>query len=244
MKNKFLCNLIFLSILSIFITSCLKAAEKASVIEKTEEGVFDTGVLDIISSPSSAEIYVNGELKGNTPLTLYNFPVGTYKLVVKKDDYTDFEKEVIVKVGRTEEVEAELIPIKNVEIAEEKTTDAIADESSIPTIEQNKINLSSFAMYYDFDKILFTELRTEGSDLFSRKYDEYVDFTVITPAKIGLLNKQINDVEKEDCNAANEAIAQFYSGQTLCIKTGEGSVFAVGGNWEKMPQDLEWKLLS
>ena len=186
MKNR-LYNLLFLSILSIFVASCLKAAEKAPVIEKIEKEIFDTGVLDIKSIPSQAEIYIDSELKGKTPLTLYNFPVGTYKLVAKKGGYIDFEKEVIVKVGRTEEVEAELIPIKKVEIVDDKP-DTITDDLS-QNIEKNKINLSSFAMYYDFDKSLFTELRTEGSDLFSRKYDEYVHFTAITPAKIILLNK-------------------------------------------------------
>ncbi len=241
MKNKnLLVILLFIGILA-YASGCAPAQVKP-VAEELEKEFADTGILIIESSPSTAQVYIGNELKGDTPLTLYNFPVGTYKVVGKKGGYIDFEKEVIVKVGRTEEVEAELIPLK-VEVVKDKLADIAADDIS-PNVEQNKINLSSFAMYYDFDKELFTELRTEGSVLFSRKYDEYVHFTAITPAKIGLLNKQINDVKKEDCNAANEAIAQFYSGQTLCIKTGEGNVFAVGGNWEKMPQELEWKMLS
>lgn len=241
MKNKFLRKLIILFLI-IFVTGCVKVAEKSPVSENIEEEVVDTGVLDIKSSPSQAEIYVDGEFKGNTPFTLYNFPVGTYNVVVKKDDYTDFEREVTVKVGKTEEIDATLKPIIIEEKKPEKLEEELPKNISIPKL--NKINLSSFAMYYDFDKMQFWEIRTSESDLFSRKYDTYVHFTALIPTKISVIGKPINDVKKEDCIFSDIAVTPVFSGQTLCVKTGTGTVIAIGAVWEKMPDELEWKLLS
>ena len=115
---------------------------------------------------------------------------------------------------------------------------------SIPAPKLNKINLSAFVMYYDFDKIEFTEIRTDGSDLFSRKYDNYVHFTALVPNKINLLNKPVKDAQKEDCIFGDTAVAQLFSGQTLCVKTGNGNILAIGGVWETSPVELEWYKIS
>ena len=243
MKNKNLWNiLVFLSIFAVFIAGCSQEPGKTPITEKTEE-VADTGALEVKSSPSAAQVYLDAELKGNTPLALYNIPVGTHSIAVKKEGYTDFEAAIVIKIGRTEEVEATLTPLKS-DIVEEKTEDAVPESASTPDTKLNEINLSSFAMYYDFDRIEFTELRTSGSDLFSRRYDAYVHFTALTPAKISIVDKTIQDVKKEDCISGDSGVAQVNSGQTLCIKTGEGAVAAVGGSWKTNPTEIEYILLS
>ena len=112
MKNKnIIILLVFITVLSIFIAACSQQSEKAADEEFHE--VIDTGILAVESSPSEAHVYADGELKGQTPLTLYNFPVGTYNIAVKKEGYADFEKEANVKVGLTEEIDAELVPLKS-----------------------------------------------------------------------------------------------------------------------------------
>lgn len=238
MANKY-SNATLLLIL-FFIIGCAQVQEEAPA-EETEEEFVDTGVLVIESSPSDAEAYVDNELKGNTPLTLYNFPVGTYKVTIKKQGYFIFEKTVNVAVGRAEEIDAELKQIKPVDVITTDKTEAVEElpETALPSAQQNRINLSTFAMYYDVDKKIFTELRTDGSDLFSRNYNAYLDFVAMAPSRIRLLEKPLKDVAQADCLAANEGVAKLYSGQTLCVISGEGAVFALSGTWTTSPSELE-----
>ncbi|MBI2656662.1 PEGA domain-containing protein [Candidatus Woesearchaeota archaeon] len=247
-KRSILTILIFSVFLVILLYGCQPAEKKPE--EKPEEAA-DTGVLVIGSSPSQAQVYVDAEFKGNTPLELDNMPVGTYDVVVKKEGYADFEKTVNVKAGRTGQIDAELNLLAPAKGVEEKPKEKPVEEhaempqpenASAPTLKSSKINLSSFAMYYDFEKAQFAETRADKSDLFSRKYDTYVHFTALTPAKIYVLNKPVKDVQKEDCIFSDNAVSIVYSGQTLCVKTIEGNVAAIGGTWQTTPTMLEWVL--
>ena len=234
---------VFFILLVIIVAGCAQKSEKKAE-EITKEEVTDTGALVVESAPSNAQVYVNGELKGETPLTLYNQPGGTYSLVVKKGGYADFEKAVTIKVGKTEEINAELSQLPSAKVGEEKKMIEESKTFKETMTNFNKINLSSFAMYYDFEGMQFTEIRTDKSDLFSRRYDNYVHFTPLTPAKIYLLNKPIKEVKKEDCIFSDIGVAQLFSGQTLCVSTMEGSLVAIGGSWDKVPTELEWILFS
>ena len=239
MKSRIIGVLVLAAVISMFIAGC---ARQIKAPEEFQE-VIDTGVLAVESAPSEAQVYVDDELKGQTPLTLYNFPAGTHIIVVKKEGYADFEKEANVKVGLTEEVDAELMPLKSevkIEAIETKPEEAEALQEKM---QSNKINLSGFAMYYDFENNLFTKLRSEKSDIFSKKYDTYIHFTSITPAKIKIVKAPLKDVNMADCLNAG-AIGQLYSGQTLCVITAEGNYFAVSGSWDKMPAELEFVQLS
>ncbi len=240
MKNKSIINLlVFITILYILIAACAQQVEKAPAEEFQE--VIDTGILVVESAPSQAQVYVDGELKGQTPLTLYNFPAGAHSVIVKKGGYSDFEKAVSVKVGLTEEVDAALAPLKS-EAMETKPEEIQKEPDQ--TVQTNKINLSSFAMYHDFENKMFTERRTEKSDLFSRKYNTYVDFAALAPAKMKILDAPLKGINKADCIDADNRIAQLYSEQTLCVITAEGNYFAVRGNWENTPTELEFVQLS
>ncbi len=238
MKNRNTLEMvIFLTLFSMLIAGC-KVAEKP--VTGTEEGAADTGALAIESSPGLAAVYIGEEYRGDTPVNLYNIPIGQYEVTIKKEGYADFKKAVNIKVGRTEEIDAALKPV----IVEEKEPEKLEDEApkdiSMPKL--NKINLSSFAMYYDFDSMQFTEIRTSESDLFSRRYDTYVHFTTLTPTKINVINKPVNEVQKEDCIFADIEVTPVFSGQTLCVRTGTGSVVAIGGVWQAAPTGLEWVL--
>lgn len=242
MKNKNITNLlVVIAILLIFIAGCAQQMEKTPAEEFQE--VIDTGILVVGSAPSEAQVYVDGELKGQTPLTLYNFPAGAHIIVVKKEGYMDFEKEINVKVGLTEEVDAELVPLIREVKGDIEVTKPEEVQKEQSTAQSNKINLSSFAMYYDFENKLFTKLRSEKSDIFSRKYDKYIHFTSMTSAKIKIINAPLKDVSRADCINAG-ATGQLYSGQTLCVITMEGNYFAVSGSWEKLPTELEFVQLN
>lgn len=233
--------LMLLTFLFIFMAGC-KVTEKEPVTEAKEEEIADTGAIVIKSFPNLAQVYIDEEFRGDTPLTLYNLPVGQYDIIIKKEDYADFGKKVTIEVGRTEEIEATLIPLIKEEVVEEKKPVEEALPENLSARKMIKISLTSFAMYFDFEEMQLTETRTDKSDLFSRKYETYVHFAAITPAKINIINKPISEVAKEDCIFADSGALPLFSGQTLCVKTAEGSVAAI--SWQKTPNELEWKLLN
>lgn len=244
MKNKnFLNSVVLFIIISILITGC-KPQEKETT-EITEEAI-DTGALLVESSPGLAQVYLGEEFKGDTPLNLYNVPVGKYEITIKREGYADYKKTIAIKVGRTEEIDAKLTPLKKAveEIKQGALEEKTLESASASTLKPNKIDLSSFSLYYDFDNVQFTELRTDGSDLFSRKYDTYVHFTALTLTNINVVNKPISEVQKEDCIFAGTAVFSVFSGQSLCVKTGSGAIVAIGGVWQTMPTELEWKQLN
>src|SRR3989338_10685686 len=102
-----LTKLFLLAFLIFIIVGCAKKEENKLVSETTQE-IVDTGVIMIESSPKAAQVYVDNELKGESPLTLYNFPVGRHGILVKKEGYEDFKKTISLEVGKTEEVSAVL----------------------------------------------------------------------------------------------------------------------------------------
>ncbi len=243
MKNKNILNmLVFLPLLVLFAAGCLQAAEESPVTEEIEEEAIDTGVLAIESSPSGAEVYVEGKLKGSTPLDLYNFPVGSYDVLIKKEGYMDFEKRITIRVGRTEEIDAGLEPIgqlaEHVEEEAEQALEEVAEDKPASKLEANTIELTKFLLYLDFDNIETTNLRTPQTDVFSKKYDNYVHFTAINNANIIVIDKKMGDVKEDDCTFASSVVGSLKSGQTLCIKTSEGSTVAVA--WKTDPSKLEF----
>ena len=226
-------------ILIVFAAGC---ATKPEALPEEQEQFVDTGVLVIDSSPSGADVFVNNKLEGQTPLTLYNFPVGQYDIRVEKEGYLSFGKAVSVRVGATEEIDARLSPIQKEQARQEQ---AKPEEQKQPEIAQaNKINLSSFAMYYDFENSLFTSLRSEKSDVFSRKYGTYVDFVALAPAKIEIIKKPLKEVTKSDCITTDGGVAKLYSGDSMCVVTTEGNFFALSGSWQASPSELEFVRLN
>jgi serine/threonine protein kinase len=67
-----------------------------------------TGSLSITSRPSRADVYINDEFRGRTPLTLENLPPGSYRLKVILEGYEDWERSVVVRAGVITSVTAEL----------------------------------------------------------------------------------------------------------------------------------------
>ncbi|MAG91468.1 hypothetical protein CMO83_02230 [Candidatus Woesearchaeota archaeon] len=233
--------LIFL-LISLFVAGCY---QEVPAEEDTGE-IVETGAIDIESTPSGAEIYIDNELKGATPYILYNIPAGAHKLIIKKEGYEDFKKDVSISFGRTEEIDVRLTEI--IVEAKEQVIEEIPEEDSpeisAPTPALNKINLSKFATYLDFDEMLVTDLKAAKSDIFLRRYDTHIYFTAIGSAKISVINEPISDVKKDDCIFIDSAIEPLFSGQSVCVKTLEGSIAAAGSSWEDKPTELEWILFS
>ena len=116
MKNlKFNNNLLYLIIAVVVVLMLIFAQRReVEVVEEAEESV-GSGFLEIETFPSDADIFVDGFFSGKSPDTLYNIPSGTHNIIIKKDGYEDFIKEVSVEAGRRAVLEARLGLIQAIE---------------------------------------------------------------------------------------------------------------------------------
>ncbi|MDO5845648.1 MAG: PEGA domain-containing protein, partial [Methanocorpusculum sp.] len=60
-----------------------------------------SGTLAISSSPSGASVYLGGEYKGITPLTIFGLSDGNYSLTLTKEGYNTYSTTVRVTSGKT-----------------------------------------------------------------------------------------------------------------------------------------------
>ena len=64
--------------------------------------------MDVSSSPTEADVYVDERLSGQTPSTIILMP-GDHKIVIKKSGFVVWKKKFSLPSGRTN-VDAELVP--------------------------------------------------------------------------------------------------------------------------------------
>lgn len=259
-------NLIYLAIAAIVILMLIFGKSSREDIETLEKelGLKDTGsgFLEVETFPSDADIYVDGILKGKSPGTLYNIPAGAHNIVIKKEGYGDYSIDVNVEAGKKAFIEADLVAeVKELEVpeAEEVIEEAIEETKPIGDIEEeeekiaeepeglegeNIINIGKkLQFYYDFSERKFTDSSSTDSDVFSRRFDTYLVFTRFSPVNIKVINKKIENVNKEDCIGIKGTFEYLYSGRSLCIITKEGQIAAIGGYWENTENaNLSWKV--
>lgn len=217
--------------------------------EEVEESV-GSGFLEIETFPSNAEIFLDNTYSGKSPTTLYNVPVGFHNIVIKKAGYEDFIDEVGVEAGKKTFVEASLTlkdlveeEIEVMEIVEEEPEEVEEENLTETQKGDNVINIGSkFLLYYDFSEKEFVSNRQYNSDVFSKRYDKYLVFTRYNPVNIKAIDKNITDVEKEDCIGITGQFEYLYSGQSLCVITKENNIVAIGGTWDNTENaELIWK---
>src|SRR5712692_5380808 len=68
------------------------------------EGTSSTGALFITSNPSGADVLLNGELRGRTPLTVRDLEPGEYEVVLRKDGFEDAQVITAVRARQTSNV--------------------------------------------------------------------------------------------------------------------------------------------
>jgi hypothetical protein len=68
-----------------------------------------TGTLDITSEPSNANVFLDGESEGTTPLSIVNLAPGPYTVRIEMSGYQIWQESFNVTVGNTTEVNAVLI---------------------------------------------------------------------------------------------------------------------------------------
>ncbi|HQC13449.1 MAG TPA: PEGA domain-containing protein, partial [Methanoregulaceae archaeon] len=89
-----------------------------------------SGSVFIYSIPSNADVYLDSEFMGTTPLTLTNIEPGYHTLMVSKTGYRDYNKEFLIRDGEQKRLIVQLwsggkIPF----IAKSGGTDTLGDSS-------------------------------------------------------------------------------------------------------------------
>ena len=253
-KDKAANYIILLLVIAVIAAVAVSIANKkeAEIPEKAEEIIESagSGFLEVEATPSNARIFLDNEYMGESPTTLYNIPAGQHQVAIKKDGYGDFAINVEIVAGKKALIQADLaqirVPEEKEEIVkmpeEEKNKSA---DKGMPSAE-NAVNIGSkILLYYDFSEKKFTGSRQEGSDVFSKRFGTYLLFTRYNPANVKAVDKSIDNIKKGDCSDIKDEIAYLHSGQGLCIAAKDGSIFALGGKWDKTENaELRWKALN
>ncbi|MFH0868447.1 MAG: PEGA domain-containing protein [Candidatus Woesearchaeota archaeon] len=243
-------NAIYLIIAVIVVLMLIFGQNKNKIDVEEGAGAIEenvgSGILDIGTFPSSADVFMDGTYIGKSPLNIYNIPAGQHNVVIKKEGYEDFEKEVSVDAGKKALVEVSLSLIPAAEPQDVEEAKEIIETAKEEILKDNVINIGKkVLLYYDFSKKDFVSTRQTESDIFSKRYGTYIIFTRINPANIKAIGKNIDNVKKEDCAGIKGQFEWLYSGKSLCIITKENSIVALGGTWENTENaELKYKLFS
>ncbi|MDD3647253.1 MAG: PEGA domain-containing protein [Candidatus Dojkabacteria bacterium] len=98
----------------IFVTLFISAVSAIAIIIAKgytikEDEVYESGILDIESTPSGGTVFVDGLAKESTPKKI-ELITGTYEISIIKDGYKTWKKEITVEPAVVTEVLATLIP--------------------------------------------------------------------------------------------------------------------------------------
>lgn len=70
----------------------------------------DWGLVNVYSEPSGADVYIDGQLVGTTPLKEFNLTIGTHEVRIVKEDYQEYVTQVEISPGSTKSITATLKP--------------------------------------------------------------------------------------------------------------------------------------
>ncbi len=87
---------------------------------ETREIPYD-GSINIQSTPSNAEIYINEEFKGYTPLIIRELGPGNYHITLKLEGYQEWDASVDVSINEKEKISANLYPSASTSPSETST---------------------------------------------------------------------------------------------------------------------------
>ena len=89
------------------------------------------GRLDISSSPANADIYLDGQKVGTTPMMLPKCLIGQHTVRISKAGHSDFAKTIVLAEGATEEISARLESGKPVVISAPEGADIYVDGAKV-----------------------------------------------------------------------------------------------------------------
>lgn len=122
-----------------FIVILNKVTEERITLKK------EMGQLTIISIPVGAEIFLNDNSFGKSPIDNFDLEVGTYNLTLKKDGYTAISKSIEIKVGETTVIKENIPKAQGIlkVISNPSGADVYIDGKLLGSTPLNKKNIRS-----------------------------------------------------------------------------------------------------
>ena len=166
--------------------------------------VTSTGIIAVSSDPGTAQIYINGVLKGvtDTQLTL---PFGKYTVEIKKEGYTSWKREYILKGELVVIADATLFPL-NASLTP-LTTIGVSNVISIDKTDKALL----FVQNGDTEK--------DGIYLFDQTKRP---FSLFPPLKVLAYKRQFP--EGVDISSASATFSPDYKEGVFVFKNGENTV--------------------
>ncbi len=167
-----------------------------------------TGIVSITSFPKTAKVYINDEFKGVSDINLSLKP-GKYKIEIKKDGFTSWTKEVILKGELVVSIDATLFPI-NPSLSPLTNLGIIR---AIPLDDNNKILVFSKTGVFLFEAsknvlTFFTPLKTIAKiELFPENIDWKNISVYISPdLKQAIIGDYLVSLEEENQSLLNVSL--------------------------------------
>lgn len=137
------------------------------------------GTLGVTSTPSGAEVFIDGEQKGETPLFLDNVLTGAHKVVVRKPGYELYSGTVLVASGQLMQVKARLV-----EEQTESTADGKKKRKKVEGIEHSRF--FGETRYYAGATYNFGNYKAKevSAGLVHRRFNFELDYTMADPDEI------------------------------------------------------------
>jgi hypothetical protein len=109
MSRRFLVTLLTLIVIGVAAAVAIFLA-KGYTFSPEQGRILGTGIISITSKPDAASVYIDGHLTTATDATISPLAPKTYKVMLKKEGFITWEKEVEVKEGLVTDLEVTLFP--------------------------------------------------------------------------------------------------------------------------------------
>jgi serine/threonine protein kinase len=136
--------------------------------------------LSVNSVPKGAEVTINGESKGVTPLQLNELAAGSYNINIKSDGYETYQNNILLKKGASKKIEIPLSPLTgNLAISTEPSGALIrVDNKALNSLAPTTVNEIPAGKH-------IIEISKNG-------YAAYISEINITPGQTKSLNITLN----------------------------------------------------
>lgn len=172
-------------------------------IDIKEKTVVNTGILDISSNPKGATLLLDDKVKGLTPVVVDSLPPRKYKVELRKENYSSWQKEVEIAEGTVLKIETNLF------------------EENTKVIQTSDIPLEKIYFSQNGSEALIVSLRNGQQGIWKTQLDPIRLLFKKTPTKVAnLYEPKLYDLLT---SFYNFNISPNFSKAILCVKQENGS---------------------
>ncbi len=127
----------------------VRVARKEERPEQEVKPTPATSTLRVTTKPLGASVYIDGELKGKTPIKDLKIEPGSYSVVIEKEGYSSVEETVLVKQSEKVEMVRDLLLIPGITITTRPSGASVKIDGELKgktPIKDLKIDVGSYSM--------------------------------------------------------------------------------------------------